>query len=92
VTSHQLSFVAAAVTALTTLMIASVPAEARNGRNAAFIGGVAAATVGTAVVRSAARTHYYYGGPGYYAAPPAGYYAPQPYYYQKNCPLGAVVC
>jgi hypothetical protein len=54
-------------------IVFSSSAEARYGRRAAFVGGVAASAVAGAAVR-AARTNYYYGAPAYYAAP--AYYGP----------------
>jgi len=93
----------AAAAALTgALALAAVtPGQARNGRNAAIIGGFAAGAVVGAAAASAANDGYYYGpGPGYayepgyvddgaYAYEPAPGYAPaQPYYYSGRSTEG----
>ncbi len=63
--------VSLSVIAAVACFVASAPAEARYGRNAAFVGGVTAGVVGSAAVR-ASRNNYYYGAPAY-SAPPPGY-------------------
>ena len=73
--------VAATMTGAFALALAS-PSEARNGRNAAAIGGFAAgAVLGAAIANS---NNGYYGGPGYYYQEPVyapGYaYEPAPVY------------
>ncbi len=73
--------VAATLTGAFALALAS-PSEARNGRNAAAIGGFAAgAVLGAAIANS---NNGYYGGPGYYYQEPVyapGYaYEPAPVY------------
>jgi hypothetical protein len=69
----------AVATALTGALALAVvtPSEARHGRNAAIIGGVAAATVFGLAAAANANASYngYYVGPGYY-------YEPAPYAYQ----------
>lgn len=83
----------AAVVALTGAMTlaASTPSDARRGRNAALIGGLAAGALIGAAAANANRGYYYapgyYYGPGYayepvyeYPAPPV--YVPGPYYDQ----------
>lgn len=87
---------AAAATLTGALALAAVtPSEARGGRNAALIGGLAAgALIGAAVAN--ANSGYYYGpGPAYYdpgpyayepvyVAPAPRYYAPRYYRYRGN--------
>ena len=73
--------VAATMTGAFALALAS-PSEARNGRNAAAIGGFAAgAVLGAAIANP---NNGYYGGPGYYYQEPVyapGYaYEPAPVY------------
>ncbi|MDP1556990.1 MAG: hypothetical protein Q8L84_16145 [Hyphomonas sp.] len=83
----------AAVAALTgaIALATATPSEARRGRNAAVIGGIAAGVLLGAAVANANRGYYYgpgyYPGPGYayepvyeYYGPPA--YGPVPYYNQ----------
>jgi hypothetical protein len=75
----------AAAAALTgALALAAVsPSQARDGRNAAAIGGFAAgALIGAAVANSANRGAYYYDEPGYAYAP--GPYAQGPYAYEPG--------
>ena len=48
----------AALSVAATLALSAVPAEARNGRNGAFFGGLAAAVVGGAILSHAHRSHY----------------------------------
>jgi hypothetical protein len=72
-------------------LAAASPSEARNGRNAAAIGGFAAGAIVGAAAAGAANGGYYYGDPGYaydsdYAYGPAyaepGYvYEPAPVYH-----------
>ena len=54
-------FATAAVAAMSiaaTRALSAAPAEARNGRNGAFFGGLAAGLIGTALVAGAARAHH----------------------------------
>lgn len=82
----------AAVVALTGAMTlaAATPSDARRGRNAAVIGGIAAGVLLGAAAANANRGYYY--GPGYYSGPGYAYepvyeyyqppvYVPGPYYY-----------
>jgi len=60
-------FAAAAIAAgaiVATLALSAAPAEARNGRNAAFFGGLAAGVVGAAIVGNAYASPVY--GRGHY--------------------------
>ena len=69
------NFKAAATTAIATTAVAAMlassaaPAEAKNGRNARLIGGIAAGLIGAAIANSAARGQHYqapaYGGECY---------------------------
>lgn len=93
-----LKYATAAILAGALALAAATPGEARGGRNAALIGGLAAgALIGAAVAN--ANSGYYYGpdyyyGPGYayepaYAYGPPVYYAPAPsyrgpYYYPRS--------
>lgn len=77
---------AAVVTLTGAIALATAtPSEARRGRNAAVIGGIAAGVLLGAAAANANRGYYY--GPGYayepvyeYYQPPV--YVPAPYYYQ----------
>jgi hypothetical protein len=54
-------FATATIAALTiagTVALSSAPAQAKFGRNGAFIGGVAAALIGGAILSHAHRSHY----------------------------------
>jgi hypothetical protein len=75
---------AAAATMTGALALAlATPSEARNGRNAAVIGGFAAgAVVGAAVASS--NNGYYYGDRGYYYGEPAYAYEPARTYYYND--------
>lgn len=76
--------------------LATTPASARYGRNAAFVGGLLAGAVAGAAVAGAVdapRPYYYYRNP-YYARPygPWGYGPPPPppyYYYGRPGYCGA---
>ncbi|MBM3607674.1 MAG: hypothetical protein FJX29_04345 [Alphaproteobacteria bacterium] len=58
--------------ALAVLAAASTSAQARYGRNTAFVGGVAAGLIGAGIAANAfARPAYGYYGPVYAAPPPA---------------------
>ena len=48
----------AALTIAGTIAMSSAPAQAKFGRNGAFIGGVAAALIGGAILSHAHRSHY----------------------------------
>lgn len=75
----------AAVAALATTAVATSPAEARGGRNAAIGFGVAAGVLGAAAAASAANNGYYYGPRyGYYGGGPYAYYDDGPRYYRRH--------
>jgi hypothetical protein len=72
---------AAAVTLTGALALAAAtPSQARHGRNAALIGGLAAGAVIGAAAASANDGYYY--GPGDYEPAPTYYYGPGPYAYE----------
>jgi hypothetical protein len=83
--NHFVKFAAAATLTGALALALATPSEARNGRNAAAIGGFAAgAVVGAAVAGSA--NNGYYGSRGYYYDEPAYAYQPAPRAYYYNDP------
>ena len=70
-----------AVAVAAPMVVLSSVAEARFGRGAAFVGGVAAGAVVGSAARGA-RYNYYYGAPAYYPPPRSacGYYPYPPCY------------
>jgi hypothetical protein len=80
---NQLVKFAAAATLTGALALAlATPSQARDGRNAAAIGGFAAGAVVGAAVANSANNGYYYGDRGYYDEPAYAYQpAPRTYYY-----------
>jgi len=74
---------AVAVLAPALLVAASLPGQAKDGRNtAAILGGIAGLAVGAAIADSANRNHDVYGAP-----PPAAYRPPAPF-----SPAGGIIC
>ena len=81
---RRIGLTLAAVAALATTAVATSPAEARGGRNAAIGFGVAAGVLGAAAA-SAANNGYYYGPRyGYYGGGPYAYYDDGPRYYRRH--------
>jgi hypothetical protein len=77
-----LTATAAAATLALATVAAPQHAEARNGRNAAIIGGIAAgALLGAAIANSGG---YYYGHGPYYYAPGPVYYGPRCYWSRQR--------
>jgi hypothetical protein len=82
---RRIGLTLAAVAALATTAVATSPAEARGGRNAAIGFGVAAGVLGAAAAASAANNGYYYGPRyGYYGGGPYAYYDDGPRYYRRH--------
>jgi len=90
-----LKYTTAAVLAGALALAMASPSEARNGRNAAAIGGfVAGAAIGATVANS--NNGYYYREPGYaygpaYAYEPDYVYEPAPRYYNRGRAGGRVI-
>ena len=74
----------AAVAALATTAVATSPAEARGGRNAAIGFGVAAGVLGAAAASAANNGDYYGPRYGYYGGGPYAYYDDGPRYYRRH--------
>jgi hypothetical protein len=81
---RRIGLTLAAVAALAMSAVATSPAEARGGRNAAIGFGVAAGVLGAAAAANAANNGYHYGPRyGYYGGPYA-YYDDGPRYYRRH--------
>jgi len=82
---RKIGFALATVAALATTAVASSPADARGGRNAAIRFGVAACVLAAAAAANAYNNGYYYGPRyGYYDGGPYAYYDGGPRYYRRH--------